>query len=278
MRDFLTTALVLAASAACGAAAAAPMVEIDHAVARVTVLPEARPDITVTVTRANPRLPLRISRDGDRVVIDGGLTMRPHGCHTAFGHTRVFVFGLGDFDLADLPQVVVHAPMDVDVGAGDTVFGAIGRSGSVDLRIGGCGGWTVANVAGPMRISISGSGDARTGAAGSADLRISGSGDIHTREIRGGLTAATSGSGDIEAAAIHGPLRVHVAGSGDVRAHGGEATEMRVSVSGSGDVLFSGVAQSLEASIAGSGDVTVGRVTGSVTKHVAGSGEVRIGG
>jgi len=39
----------------------------------VVILPEARSDIAVTVVRANAKLPLRVSRVGDRVVVDGGL-------------------------------------------------------------------------------------------------------------------------------------------------------------------------------------------------------------
>jgi len=266
-----------ALAALTGAAAAAPSVDIEHAVARVVILPEARSDIAVTVVRANAKLPLRVSRVGDRVVVDGGLALRPHSCRSSFGQRRVMVWGVGDFGYEDLPQLAVHVPMDVAVSAGDTVYGAIGRSNSVDLRISGCGDWTVANVAGPMRIALAGSGDARTGSAGSADLRISGSGDIYTQEIHGGLSAATSGSGDIQAASINGPFHVRVSGSGDVRARGGRATDMDVAVAGSGDVTLSGVAQNLEASVAGSGDISVGRVTGAVSKHIAGSGDVRIG-
>jgi hypothetical protein len=274
MRTLVASLVALAGATG---AAAAPSVDIQHAVARVVIIPEARSDIAVSVTHANSRLPLKIGRMGDRMVIDGGLAMRPKQCRSAFGRHWVMVWGVGDIRYEDMPQIAIRVPLDVSVGAGDAVFGSIGRSNSLELHHAGCGDWTVADVAGPMKISVAGSGDTRTGTAGSAELRISGSGDIFTRDIKGGLTAATSGSGDIEAASIHGPLHVHVAGSGDVRAHGGEASDMQVSVAGSGDVAFAGVAQSLEASVAGSGDVSVGRVTGSVTKHIAGSGDVRVG-
>jgi hypothetical protein len=48
---------------------------------------------------------------------------------------------------------------------------------------------------------------------------------------------------------------VHVAGSGDVRVAGGRASDFDVTVAGSGDVHFGGVADNLKARIMGSGDV-----------------------
>ena len=260
-----------------GAATAAPQVEIRHAVARVTVIPEARTDIEVTVVKANARLPLKVSRLGNDVFIDGGLGMRPRGCHSAFGKPRAMVWGIGDVGYDDMPQVVIRTPMTVKVSAGDIVYGSVGRSDSVELGNSGCGDWTVANVAGPMRVNVAGSGDVRTGSAASAEVHVSGSGDVATRDIRGGLNASTSGSGDIVAASIDGPFHVHVSGSGNVRAHAGSATDMAVWVAGSGDVSFGGGARSLEASIAGSGDVRVAKVTGAVARHVAGSGDVHVG-
>ncbi|HEY5106362.1 MAG TPA: DUF2807 domain-containing protein [Caulobacteraceae bacterium] len=273
----LTLIGLTAALATASTATAAPAVDIRHAVARVIIIPEARADIVATVVRTNSRLPLRIYRSGDDVIVDGGLGLRAQGCHSVFGKPAVGIWGLGSVGYDDMPQLVIRTPMDVRVSAGEAVFGSVGRSASLELDNSGCGDWTLANVAGPMRLRLSGSGDAHAGSAGSADLRISGSGDITTRDIRGGLETSTSGSGDIDAASINGPFHVHVAGSGDVRAHRGQASDMQVSISGSGDVSFGGVAQSLDASVAGSGDVSVARVTGLVAKHLAGSGDVRIG-
>jgi hypothetical protein len=277
MRSLIALATAVAAVVAAAPAVAAPAVEIRHAAARVTVIAEARSDIEVTVIKANPRLPLRVTRLGGDVIVDGGLLMRPHGCHFAFGKPSVMIWGLGDVGYDDLPQLVIRTPMDVRVEAGDAVFGAVGRSNTLDLDNSGCGDWVVANVAGAMHIAVSGSGDVRAGSAGPTELRISGSGNITTRDVRGGLNAATSGSGDIDAASIAGPIRARISGSGDVRVRRGVASDMDVSVAGSGDISFGGVAETLEASVAGSGDVSVAKVTGSVSRHVAGSGEVRIG-
>jgi len=278
MRGLIGIGVAVAALGATGAAAAEPGVEIKYAAARVTIIPEARPDISVTVIRANPRLPLSITQTADGVTVDGDLRGRWHNCHTMFGRRSVNVWGVGDVAYADLPQLLIRTPMNVRVGAGDAVFGVVGRGDSVDLANSGCGDWTVANVNGPLNIRLSGSGDVHAGGAGSADFRVSGSADIFARAIRGGLATATSGSGDITADWVGGPLRSRIAGSGDVRVHNGQVSDMDVSISGSGDVRFGGVAQNLEVQVAGSGDVMVARVNGAVSKHIAGSGDVRIGG
>jgi hypothetical protein len=265
------------ASLAAGAVQAAPSVEIRHAVARVTIVPEARSDVAVFVTRTNPRLPLRITRQGDTVVVDGGLGWRNINCRNLFGRPAASVWGIGDIRYDDMPQVVVRMPLHAAAAAGGAVFGAVGPGAGLDLANSGCGDWKVADQNGPLRVSVSGSGDVRAGTVGAADVHISGSADVYVRAAREGLTGAVSGSGDVNAVEVNGPLRVRVAGSGDVRVRGGAVTDMTVSVAGSGDVHFGGVAQSLQANVAGSGDVSAARVTGPVSKHVAGSGEVSVG-
>jgi hypothetical protein len=277
MRAFIGFAALAGALVAASAASAAPGVDIRYAAARVTVIPEARSDVQVYVARGNDKLPLTVTRQGDQVVIEGNLHMRPESCHGAFGKQRVFILGIGDFSVDDLPQVVIRTPMDAHVSAGESVWGSVAHANSLDLRNSGCGDWTVAPVSGPLNVGVSGSGDVHANGAGWAEVHISGSGDVSLGEVRGALTTAISGSGDISAASINGPFEARVSGSGDVKVHGGRATTMNVHIAGSGDVVLKGPAQSLDASIAGSGDVSVGAVSGSVVKHVSGSGDVNVG-
>ena len=277
MRAGLALMVLGAAAAAGGAAGAATRVEVSQAVARVTVLPEDRADVVVDLVRANPRLPLSIARVGDTVRVQGRVGGWGTNCHAWLGRPSVHVWGVGDVRWDDMPQIVVHAPRDVRVGAGGAVFGVIGRSASVDLAVSGCGDWTVADTAGKMRLGLSGSGDVRAGAAGATEVHVAGAGDVFLRRVDGGLSSATSGSGDVTVGQVNGPLGVRISGSGDFRGHGGQVTDMEVSIAGSGDASFAGVAQSLNASVAGSGDVTVAQVTGPVSKHVAGSGDVHVG-
>jgi hypothetical protein len=267
---------LLAAIGAAGAVHAAPTLRIRGAAARVVVIPEARSDISVSILKANPRLPLHVSRFGETITVQGDIGHRMHDCQTVLGRRAVLVWGRGRITYEDMPQLVVHTPLDVRISAGDAVFGAVGRSDSLDLANKGCGDWTIANVKGHMRLSEAGSGDARAGAADSADIMVAGSSDVALREIRAGLVAVSTGSGGITATSVGGPFNVRIAGSGDVKAGGGQVTDLKADVAGSGDVRFGGVAKSLTASVAGSGDVTVAVVTGPVSKRVFGPGEVTV--
>jgi hypothetical protein len=259
------------------ASVAAPGLQVNHAVARVMIIPEDRSDVVVTVTKTHPKFPLTVTRLGDQVMVEGGLGWRSANCNGLFGHTRVGVFGVGSVDYDDMPQMVVHTPRQVQVKASGAIFGTVGRGAGVELSNSGCGDWTLGNQSGPLRVSLAGSGDVHAGDSAAADIHVAGSSDTFLRAARGGLTASIAGSGDVNANEVDGPLHAKVTGSGDVKVRGGAVSDMKAQVAGSGDVTFGGVAQTLEASIAGSGDVSVGKVTGSVVKHIAGSGDVRIG-
>jgi len=276
--DWMKAGMAVAAGFAAAASAHAAQVDIRHAAMRVTVIPEARADIEVGVVKPNPRMRITVGRLGDTVVVDGGLGFRGVNCTRFLGRPGVHVWGMGFVPYDSLPQVIIRIPLDARIGAGGAVFGVVDRSASLDLGNSGCGDWTVANVTGPLRIRMAGSGDVHAGAAGSAEVRISGSSDVFLRNVRDGVVLSSSGSGNLRVVSLSGPLHVRIAGSGDVIADTGQVTDMEVGVAGSGDVRFGGVAQTLDARVAGSGDVKVWRVTGPVSKHIAGSGSVDIGG
>lgn len=270
--------IAAAAVAFMAGAAQAQTLEIKDAVARVTVIPEARKDIKVEVVSRNPSLPLSLSSRGDRTVLDGGLARKIRNCTSGGqGSAAVTVAGVGRVEWDEMPQIVIRTPKDVVVEAGGAVFGSVGRSASLKLSSAGCGDWTVANVAGRLDVNLAGSGDIATGTAAAAKLRLAGSGDIDTRNVAGAVEVDLAGSGDVDVGSVNGPLDIKIAGSGDVEVAGGEATAMTVSVAGSGGVTFDGQAASLKARVAGSGDVRVKSVKGEVSKSVLGSGTVEIG-
>jgi hypothetical protein len=278
MRALLLLATAAAALGFAGAASADPSVKVKDAVARVVVIPEARGDVKVEFLTTNQSLPLQIRQNGSTTVIDGGLRMnRINGCNTVMGKTVVHVRGVGDVKWEDIPQVVVRVPLKAEIGAGGAVFGSVGRTDSLELSNAGCGDWTVANVKGRFELSQAGSGDTKAGSAGSAEINIAGSGDVSTKEIGGDLEINIAGSGGVTAASVNGKLETNIAGSGDVTISGGHSRSVEVSVMGSGDVNFDGVADNVEVSVAGSGDVRVAKATGNVHKSVAGSGDVVIG-
>ena len=277
MRMSLMLAATAAAALGAAGAASAASVAVKDAVARVTVIPEARNDIKVEIIQANSRLPLEVRTFAGQTIVDGRLGRRIRGCHGSGENVSVRVRDVGEVGYRDMPQVVIHTPRDVDIDTGGAVWGSVGRSASAKIGNAGCGDWTIGNTDGALRVSQAGSGDTRTGSAGETSIRVAGSGDTTVGDIRGALEVDIAGSGNVNVASIAGPLEVHVAGSGDVKVASGRATTMGVVVAGSGNVDFRGAADSLKARIAGSGDVRVKAVAGSISKTVMGSGGVTIG-
>jgi hypothetical protein len=277
---------LLGATSIAAPAFADDVFRIEHAAARVVVIPEARGDVAYSIQPGRAALPaLQMRQDGGVKVLDGGLGggFAPFGfhmgmsCQGAGDHVRIRIPGHGVVALQDLPVITVRTPLNAHLAVGDAVFGEIGPSQSLDFANSGCGDWRVADVRGATHLSLSGSGDVRGRAVGEASVRISGSSDVYLGPVSGGLDARISGSGDVHAASVSGPLSAKIAGSGDVTVDGGTSPSVEAHIAGSGDVKFRGVAGSVSAFIAGSGDVDVARVSGAVTKHIAGSGDVNIG-
>jgi hypothetical protein len=263
-----------AALSAGGAKAAA--VEIRDAVARVTVLPEARNDIKVEVIRANPDLPIVVRNEGGKTVVDGGLFHKIRNCNGTGENSHIRVSGVGTFDWNERPQIGIHTPRDVSLSSNGAVSGEIGRSGSLDISSSGCGSWTIADVAGEASIKASGAGSVRMGQADRLEAHLSGAGSLHATRVRG-MDARLSGAGGVTVEEVSGPIVAQVSGVGRVKVTGGRASSLRANVSGVGGVDFGGVADSLDASISGMGSIRVKQVTGDVRKSVSGIGHVSIG-
>lgn len=268
--------------------AGAATVELRNLAARVTIVPEARSDIQVTVVRTNPRLPVRVreQRLGERAVVEGDvgpnwlrlwLGGRVASCPEDGERPSVKVLGAGSVAYDDLPQIVVRTPPQARIRSRGVVLGAIGRSQAVDLAVAGCDRWTIANVRDDLKVRYAGEGRVRAGSAGRLMLKIVGSGEVSANQIARGLGVEIAGSGDVTVAQASGPVKVEIAGDGSVRVGGGHAAAVVAKIAGSGDVDYGGTADSLQASIAGSGDVHAARVTGRVAKSIAGSGRVSVG-
>jgi hypothetical protein len=285
---------VAMAAVAGPAFAADPSVEIRYAVARVAVVVEDRADVAVEVEQGSSRLPrIEVTRSGDEIRVNGGLRRRGglfrggsdgiRDCHTGPDGGRagegawVEVRDIGRVNLADAPLIVIRTPRKVEVKAGGAVFGSVGR-GATSLELGhaGCGRWDVANVGGPMSLNIAGSGDIRAGTSSSLEINIGGSGSVTAGATRG-LEVNIGGSGDVMVARLDGRMEVAIGGSGDVDVRTGTSPNVDISIAGSGDINFGGVAGDVDVSIMGGGDVTIARATGSVSRSIMGGGDVRIG-
>ncbi|HTK20623.1 MAG TPA: head GIN domain-containing protein [Mucilaginibacter sp.] len=125
-------------------------------------------------------------------------------------------------------------------------------------------------------IAVSGSGDVyfkegiRTE---SLRLRVSGSGDMYGRVEVKNLESGVSGSGDVKLAGRAENSAVSVSGSGDFEARGLVTVNTIVRVSGSGDASIN-ASNSVSASVSGSGDVRYSGGAKSVSSSKSGSGDV----
>jgi hypothetical protein len=268
---------VLALTAAPATVLAAPRLEVRAAAAHVTIIPEMRPDIRVTVIRKRQGLPIKVFQSGDLTVIDGRLGHRVRGCPRLADGLGVHVRGLGDVSGAQLPVVVVRLPMDARILVGDAVSGEIGRTTRLDFENRGCGDWTIADAAGPVRLGQIGGGAIRAARGGEATLHVADGGSIATGPVSAGVTAVSSGDGTINVLSANGPVVARVAGSGGFNLGGGRAPQFSASVAGSGVIRFGGEAGRVTAEVAGPGAITVARAAGPVSKRVFGAGQIHVG-
>lgn len=125
-------------------------------------------------------------------------------------------------------------------------------------------------------VALAGSGDIEnlgTIKANAFKVALAGSGDIKLKVDSESLESAISGSGDIELKGVTTDLTVKIAGSGDFDGNSLESTNVTANIAGSGEanVVCNGY---LKVRISGSGDVNYsGKPTNKDTK-ISGSGSV----
>ncbi len=270
----LVSLAAIAAAFTASAASAATEVQLKDMAARVVVQPENRSDVELKVVYGAAKVPvIMVHTDGDTFIADGKLNHHDLNCKDG-GAT--YIGDLGTVAQADLPIVYIKVPMDAKVDAGGATYGTLGKSNSLEFSEGGCGKWTLDDVAGKAEVNIGGSGDVSSGHMGDAEINIGGSGNF-TGGSASALNANIGGNGDILMASVNGDAEVNIGGSGNVKVEDGQASSLQVNIAGSGDVRFGGTAKDLEVNIVGSGDVRVKAVTGNVSKTIMGSGTVIVG-
>lgn len=125
-------------------------------------------------------------------------------------------------------------------------------------------------------LSAKGSGSVEVGALQTPALRLSlaGSGSVRFDDLSADeLEISVAGSGDVVARGKVAKAKVSIAGSGDVDMTNLAADAATVSIAGSGDAKVT-ANESLRVSIAGSGDVEYGGNATAVRTSVVGSGQV----
>jgi hypothetical protein len=264
-------------------------IRFKYLAAHVTVTPEDRQDFSIEIT--NPgHVPMpTIARDGDNLVVDGHLASRVD-CEDNDGAD---VRGYGRLALADMPQIIVHAPRTLNIEYDGAGLAEVGPSQALHLEVSGCGGATAADVAGELEADLRGSGHVQAGAAHSLDAHVTGSGGLTAGAVAAGAETNLFGSGSVSVASVTGALRASSHGSGDINVAGGSITDgefdlfgsgdatvaapiqrLKVSIHGSGDLTVNGTVGDVDASILGSGDVHATSITGTVRKETTGSGDV----
>jgi hypothetical protein len=122
-------------------------------------------------------------------------------------------------------------------GSGDVFFKQGITTNSLKLSIVGSGDVTGSVNVKVLESSISGSGDMRlSGRADNSTVRVVGSGDFRARDL---VTVNTA---------------VHISGSGDASINA--SNKIDASVSGSGDIHYTGAAKNISSSKSGSGDIS----------------------
>lgn len=273
----LTGAALFLASAG---PAAAETVRLQNVAARVTVVPENRPDVVVEVRAGTGDVVApRVVRAGSTVTVQGVLPGRIDGCSgMKAGADRGTVKFKDRRNVAvkDLPSVIVRTPMDVDLFVQGAAVGVIGKARSVKLRTETCGNWSAAGTTGLFDVGTEGMGDVTVGPTGALKVALEGVGDVDAGPTRA-LTVGLEGMGDVRVASLNGPADVSVEGMGGVKIAGGRATTFKAALAGMGNVKFDGAAERLDASVDGMGQVRVARVTGAVNRRVSGFGRVKVG-
>ncbi|MBU6472634.1 MAG: DUF2807 domain-containing protein [Alphaproteobacteria bacterium] len=261
-------------------------VKLDDVIGELSVAVKPSGPVTLQIAGLKSRV------DGLDVSADGG-TLRVEGRHVSSVWDWRDWFNFSGDNKADprtlQVRLIVPVGMALSVGGliGDAVIGdtmgplhlaavssntKIGRVGAATLALAGSGKIDAAEIDGPLKLSIAGSGRAHIARCKSAKADIAGAGDAQFGGVDGGLRLSVAGSGDVTADSINGPLHVSIAGSGSVRIANGTADPMHVSVMGSGSVDFGGMAIDPHISALGSANVKLKAYRG----HLSSSGNVSI--
>ena len=261
-----------------------PQVEFRDMVARVVVTPEDRSDVDIRVRYGKAKVPqLMVSHRGNVTVLNGHLS-GTHGLNFKINidlndstpsspRGTIFVSGLGQVDVNDLPLVFVRVPQNAVVKDSGYVFGQIGASNSLDFISSGNGSWNIGPVAGQLNIIDSGAAGIHAGpVSGDAIVDNMGSGDITLDGTRN-LKISLSGSGNFTVQQA-GDVDIQNQGSGDVSL--GRIRSLKAGLNGSGDLNVQGVGGNFTLINNGSSDVNIDRLMGQVSLDMSGSGDVRI--
>ncbi|MDA3905156.1 MAG: DUF2807 domain-containing protein [Bacteroidales bacterium] len=166
--------------------------------------------------------------------------------------SKVILSGSGDFDT----KGELKAPEFMFRVAGSGDFTAELNSKIVNGSLNGSGDATISGITESLEIRQSGSGDIRANELHllSANLRMSGSGDCKFSGSTDYFELSQSGSGDFSGRDFDTETaKIRKSSSGDARVN--IAKSLDISISGSGDLYYSGKPEFTNITVIGSGDI-----------------------
>jgi len=267
-------------------------VKLEDIVGTLTIDVKDSGPMTVEVSGARERLAgLKISADGNRLVVDGGDSDNDGA---VWDWKNWLNFSDNESREPGNLFIRVSVPRGADVSVDDLVgnatigdtrgtlhFGAaattaeIGRVGEAHIDLAGAGKVSIAQVDGPLHLDVGGSGKIAVGPTQGVTADIAGSGDATFGPIAGGLKLDIAGSGDVTAPRVNGPVRVEIAGSGSVKIADGVADPLHVEIMGAGNFSFGGVAVDPHIEAVGSGTVKLKSYKGKLDSE--GMANVQVG-
>ncbi len=266
-------------------------VKVDDVVGTLAVDVKDAGPVTLNVSGARERVhDLEISSDGGKLVISGSSPET----HSVWDWRNWFNFSQHEArtrgNLVIKMAVPKGAELRVDDLVGDATIGdtmgplyfeaaatraRIGKVSSAHVAMDGTGHIDIAEVTGPLHLSIAGSGKVAAGPTDSVKADIAGAGDAALGPIAHGLNLDIAGSGNVTAARVNGPVHIDIAGSGSVKIADGEANPLHVDIMGSGNFTFGGVAVNPHISALGSGTVKLKSYRGKLSSE--GMANVKVG-
>jgi hypothetical protein len=188
-----------------------------------------------------------------------------HGSGTSKTESRA-VGAFSKIDLSGSPdvEVTIGPEMSVTVTADDNILPVI------DTRVEG----ETLRIDSKQSYSSSIGVKVKITAPALEAVNVTGSGNIHVAGLKAGeMGAEVTGSGNITLKGAAERLRAKITGSGDLQAGDLAAKEVRVTVTGSGNATVRAI-EKLDASVTGSGDVHYSGNPPQVAKNVTGSGDI----
>jgi hypothetical protein len=270
----------------------ADAVRVEDMVGKLTVNVRNGGPVSVEVAGVKERINgVSVREEDGKVVIDGS---GAEGNESVWDWRNWFNFS-GEFETReDNLAIKVTVPKGTRVEVSDLVGDAtigdtqgelrfdadaskarIGRVGPAHVSLNGAGRVDIAQVNGPLHLSVAGSGKVTVGSTQSVHADIAGSGDADLGAIAGELNLSIAGSGDVTAASVNGPTKVDIAGSGSVKIADGTANPLHLDIMGAGNFVFGGVAVDPHIDAVGSGSVKLKSYRGHLDNE--GMADVKIG-